>query len=342
MPTIGSNRCYYLDLAKVITAFLVILGHLYSVDSTVRLHLYGFHMPLFFLVSGIFHKYTGRINWLNYMRSILWPIFIFIILAITTNVLFHGKHLNAQLRSYFINIALGKVNGILWFLYALFWCKVFLDLVCGFRYKLFSFFLWGCLLFIPVYFLKVRLPFALSQGMMAFPFYAIGFFGKDYLLSRTSSFKWGIPFVFCFILTVLITKYLQGRVSMISITFGNLKGTLFGDSAKTFTLFSRALLRIANIALFYVNGLIGSTMILSFSLLPWPKSDYITSLSKSLITVVGTQYLFIGFIESWIGLSNNIVLSIGLSLCVFLLCYGVHQVLQPVYLLVKPRRRYNT
>lgn len=299
-------------------------------------------MPLFFFVSGVFHKYTGRINWLNYVRSILWPIFIFIVLAITTNVLFHGRHLSAQLRSYFIDIAFGKTNGILWFLYALFWCKVFLDLFCGFRNKLFPVFLWGCLLFIPVIFLKVRLPFALSQGMMAFPFYAIGFYNKGYLLSRTSSPKWGFPFVICFILTVLITKYLHGRVSMISVSFGNLAGTLFGDSAKTLPLFSRALLRIANIALFYINGLIGSTMILSFSLLPWPKLDFVTSLSKSLITVVGTQSLFIGFIESWIGLNNNLIFSIGLSLCVFLLCYGVHHVLHPVYLLVKPRRRNST
>ena len=266
MLTIESNRCYYLDLAKVITTMLVILGHLYSVDSIVRLYLYGFHMPLFFLISGVFHKYTGRINWLNYVRSILWPILIFIILAITSNVLFHGKNLTEQLRSYFINIALGKVNGILWFLYALFWCKVFLDLFCGFRNKLFPIFLWGCLLFIPVIFLKVRLPFALSQGMMAFPFYAIGFFGKDYLLSRTSSHKWGVPFVLCFILTVLITKYLHGLVSMSGVLFGNLERTLFGASAKTLPLFLRALLRIANIALFYIYGLIGTTMILSFSL----------------------------------------------------------------------------
>ena len=339
MSTIESNRCYYLDLAKVITTLLVILGHLYSVDSTVRLYLYGFHMPLFFMVSGIFHKYTGRINWLNYVRNILWPIFIFIILAIITNVLFHGKHLTEQLRSYFIDIALGETHGILWFLYALFWCKVFWDFFCGFRNKLFPVFLWGCLLFIPVILLKVRLPFALSQGMMAFPFYAIGFFGKDYLLSKTSSLKWGIPFICCFIFTVLITKYLHGRVSMINVSFGNLAGTLFGNSVKAFPSLLRALLRFANIALFYINGLIGSTMILSFSLLPWPKSDFVTSLSKSLITVVGTQFLFIGFIGSWIGLNHSIVLSIGLSLCVFLLCYGSHQILQPVYMLVKPRRR---
>jgi fucose 4-O-acetylase-like acetyltransferase len=55
-------------------ALLVILGHLYSSDSTVRLYLYSFHMPFFFLVSGVFHKNTGRINLGHYIRTIIWPI----------------------------------------------------------------------------------------------------------------------------------------------------------------------------------------------------------------------------------------------------------------------------
>ena len=336
-----SNRCYFLDLAKVITTFLVIFGHLYSADSIVRLYLYGYHMPLFFLISGVFHKFTGKIEWGNYTRSILWPILIFILLSISINVLLRGARLSNQLHSYFVDIPLGRINGILWFLFALFWCKVYLDFSCGFRNRIIPLVFWGCLLFIPISFLKIRLPFALSQGMMAFPFYAIGFFGKDFLLKRNPSIKWGVLFVGCLLMTVLITKYLQGRVSMLGVSFGNLAGTLFGNSVKSFSLISRAFLRVANIVLFYTNGLIGSAMIISFSLLPFPKVKCITGLSKSLITVVGTQYIFISFISDWIGLNNNFFISCVLSLCVFLLCYMAHQILLPVYKLVKPRRNKN-
>lgn len=332
-----SNRCYYLDFAKVITTFLVIFGHLYSADSAVRLYLYAFHMPLFFLVSGVFHKYTGKINWSHYSRTILWPILIFIILSILTNVLFYGAELTAQFQEFFIDIPKGKMKGILWFLFALFWCRVFMDFTCGFRNKLIPLFIWGCLLFIPVIILKIRLPFALSQGMMAFPFYAIGYFGKDFLLKQNESLKWGVPFICFLILTVLITKYLHGRVSMLSVSFGNLAGTVFGDSVKECSLTFRAFLRIANIVLFYLNGLIGSAMILSFSLLPFPKTKFITSLSKSLITVVGTQYVFINYISHTLGLNNGYILSIGLSLCVLFLCYLAHQLLQPVYSLAQTK-----
>ena len=337
MTETKATRCYYLDFAKVITTVLVIFGHLYSVNSPVRLYLYGFHMPFFFLVSGVFHKYTGMINWSHYSRTILWPILIFIVLSILTNVLFYSAPLTDQLRSFFIDIPKGKVDGIIWFLFALFWCRVFMDLCCEIRNKLIPFFIWGCLLFVPVFIMKNRLPFALSQGMMAFPFYAFGYYGKDFLIKRKETLYWGIPFICCLILTVLITKYLHGRVSMLGVRFGNLAGTVFGNSVENFSLVSRAFLRIANIFLFYLNGLIGSAMILSFSLLPFPKTEIITSLSKSLITVVGTQYIFINVITRTLGLNNGYVLSIGLSLCVFILCYFAHKLLQPVYSLATPK-----
>lgn len=249
----------------------------------MRLYLYGFHMPLFFVVSGVFHKNTGKVNWYYYSRSILWPILIFIVLSIITNVLFYGAQLSAQLRYYFIDIPLGKIKDILWFLFALFWCKVLLDLFFRFHNKLFYLCLWACLLFIPVFIFQLRLPYALSQGMMAFPFYAVGFWGKDFLKQLKPSFKWVIPCISCLVMTFLITKYLQGRVSMLGVHFGNLPEMLLGDSAKNLPFISKALLRFSSIILFYVNGFIGSTMLLSFSLLPFPKTKIITSLSKSLI-----------------------------------------------------------
>ena len=193
MPNIKEERCFYLDLAKVLATILVIFGHLYSANSVVRLHLYGFHMPFFFLVSGIFHKYRGRINWEHYIRTILWPMFLFIALSIITNVLFNGKHLGDQLQFYFVGILTGKLNNIMWFLLALFWCKIYQDYFCGFRNILIPSILWAALLFVPIILLKRRLPLEFSQAMMAFPFYAFGYYRKAYFLTRKESIRWGFP-----------------------------------------------------------------------------------------------------------------------------------------------------
>ena len=50
------NRILYLDYARSIVLFLVVFAHLYTHDSSVKLYVYAFHMPFFFLVSGIVRK----------------------------------------------------------------------------------------------------------------------------------------------------------------------------------------------------------------------------------------------------------------------------------------------
>lgn len=48
-----SNRVYWVDVAKALAIILVVIGHM-GFPEEVRTVIYGFHMPLFFLLSGIF------------------------------------------------------------------------------------------------------------------------------------------------------------------------------------------------------------------------------------------------------------------------------------------------
>ncbi|WP_027218055.1 acyltransferase family protein [Butyrivibrio fibrisolvens] len=51
----GTKRVEWLDFAKGIGVILVIMGHMPSiVPNNVRIWIYSFHMPLFFLVAGYF------------------------------------------------------------------------------------------------------------------------------------------------------------------------------------------------------------------------------------------------------------------------------------------------
>ena len=49
----SDSRIEYLDLAKAIGIILVIAGHVVSSDTLVKRVIYSFHMPLFFLLSGM-------------------------------------------------------------------------------------------------------------------------------------------------------------------------------------------------------------------------------------------------------------------------------------------------
>ncbi len=320
-----TNRCYYLDLAKILATFLVILGHLYSSDSTVRLYIYAFHMPLFFMISGVFHKYKGKVNWTHYCKTLLWPIAVFIFLDILISTIIWGGF-SRLLDTFFIQLPLGKYDGILWFLFALLWCKILTDTALYFHRPVLMVLLWGIIFFVPVL-LNARLPFELTQGLMAFPFYFAGFLFKDKFLAIKPSFQWVVPLVVCFVLSVLITR-LHGRVSMVSVHFGQL-AKIWSIDFKT-PLISLSFLG-ADIFLFYLNGFIGSFMILSLALLPFPDIPVVTTISKSLITVVGTQYLFITPIIKYWGLDQPLWMSIFLSFGILALCSLLHLVLRPVY-----------
>lgn len=45
----------YIDIAKGIGIILVILGHS-GVNSEIKDFIYGFHMPLFFVISGYLYN----------------------------------------------------------------------------------------------------------------------------------------------------------------------------------------------------------------------------------------------------------------------------------------------
>ena len=57
------TRIKYLDFAKAIGVFLVVLGHMPSlVPEPIRMWIFSFHMPLFFIASGYFAKMPNSIN----------------------------------------------------------------------------------------------------------------------------------------------------------------------------------------------------------------------------------------------------------------------------------------
>ena len=327
-----TNRCYYLDLTKVLATLLVILGHVFPEDATVRLYIYAFHMPLFFLVSGIFHKCTGKINLKRYFQTLLWPTFICIILHILYGLLFRAHDLIYYWNLFFVDIVLGRHEGVFWFIFALFWCKVFMDIWGIFHRTGLLFFLWLVLLFVPVL-LNRRLPLHMTNGLMAFPFYVAGYCGKDYLLGRKPSVKYLLPFALCLALTVLITLF-HGRVSMMAVHFGQL-AKHFGVEPMSVSILTRLCFMGGDVILFYLNGLIGSAMILCLSLLPIPEIPAVGKLSKSLITVLGTQYIFISLAFRLLGPDHTLWGAFLLSIVVFALCYGLHLILRPVYRLVQ-------
>lgn len=85
----GENkiRLNYLDMSKGFGILLVIAGHIYERNSFAEVWIYSFHMPLFFIISGMLLNYSNiNDNMINIIKkkikSIILPYFTFEIVAI--------------------------------------------------------------------------------------------------------------------------------------------------------------------------------------------------------------------------------------------------------------------
>ena len=115
------NRINYIDIAKGIGILLVMLGHLLDSDALLKTAIYSFHMPLFFIVSGMVLKPQSIVKKVNrQINNILVP---YVLWA----VIFSGfSFYNLIFIGYGSNESLLKVgsNGMLWFLSVMFFASV--------------------------------------------------------------------------------------------------------------------------------------------------------------------------------------------------------------------------
>lgn len=315
-----SERLPYLDYARVFVAYLVIFGHLLpGGDMVIRPYIYSFHMPFFFLVSGILHKYNGLIQWNKYFRSLLIPFAVWNILFLLLNpIMIYGDIWNGDISNYdffnyfvklfyvgFGKIIIGKdcIDQPTWFLISLFWCKIFTDFVKRKRV---------CLLFyLIIYFLSFycNLLF-IGNACMAFPFYYVGFLIKDTNYSNRKVMSNVVLSIMLLTISLILTN-LNGRVSMLLRIFGQYPNYI-------------------SFWLFYFNGFVGSFGILYFSML-FNRNQIVKKTATSLITILCAQYLFVLTFKHFNGWWNSVYNELWISLIIMFICVVFHDYLSKYF-----------
>lgn len=124
-----SNRIDYLDIAKGIGILLVIIGHIPHIGEPVRQYIVSFHMPLFFIISGIliFHTWKAEENTAAFVRrkarSLLLPYAFFSVIYLLIElcrIWIKGTDEWGNLfRQFFQSVCLQGIS-VLWFFPALF------------------------------------------------------------------------------------------------------------------------------------------------------------------------------------------------------------------------------
>lgn len=260
-----------IDLTKGVGIFLVILGH--NLNPLVD-YIYSFHMPLFFLLSGIVH--SSEKNYSKFLekkaKGLLVPYFLFAVplflFWLTIGRKFGGiSHAKTSVIHSLVGIFVGTdIPGIssiewgttLWFLLCLFVVsnlfffisKVNKKIIIGINLLL---------ILINVLissYLKIRLPWSILTALIALTFYSFGYLFKEKILETEINKKyWSITCLF--IMLSIMSYKINGRVDMY---YNNYK----------------------NILLFFIGGFSGSLFLINIiKLLPKDKCKWILFLGEN-------------------------------------------------------------
>ena len=125
------KRLDYLDYAKGIGILLVILAHIYAWNPDINreivvVWIYSFHMPLFFIVSGMLIKFKNydkpKEFIISKVKHILFPYILFSLMNALLKIVLYGFNLNILIWDIINTFTLVGVD--MWFLQDLFLAEV--------------------------------------------------------------------------------------------------------------------------------------------------------------------------------------------------------------------------
>lgn len=181
-----NNRNIAIDILKGIGILLVILGHM-KINETFRTFIFSFHMPLFFLVAGLFyHVKPIKESLQRDVKRLLIP-YLFTAVIVSFIICFLHYQGISTIKGEILDILycsgaphhskyLGDMPyiGAIWFLCALFWSKnIYNYVVVKSKYPLFFSVLISVTATLIDYYI-VNLPFGILPGCSAMIFIALG------------------------------------------------------------------------------------------------------------------------------------------------------------------------
>ena len=156
------------------------------------------------------------------------------------------------------------------------------------------------LLFILLYLSKHNWLY-LESTFMALPFYLFGQYGKNMIQVLCKSRFRGLLAALCLGVSALLTS-VNGRVSMMATIYGNTGHGLI------------------DIALFYVNALIGSLSILCIASCILYSGRWVSTIAQSAISIVGLQFIPIMIWIKYVGHNQPFLLSLAFTILIMAVC----------------------
>ena len=203
-----AQRLDYLDVAKGIGMFLVILGHCQMGRiGAVHSLIYSFHMPLFFFISGICfsNKYTFSSLAVKRFKQMILPTIYF---SVISTLLVDGLGLHVEWWDWSKHFPFA-----LWFLPVLYFTELSAWVICNRITSRFCLVLFLFILIFTPHLLEkfsIELPYSIATIPIATFFSLIGYYLKKYVL-KINKHLWMLTILLA-IFTVIVVRY--GHVSI--------------------------------------------------------------------------------------------------------------------------------
>ncbi len=224
----GKQRIVWIDYAKAVAIFLVVLGHSFNPAGGANLEaknfIYSFHMPVFFFLSGYLYKRHNGLwaeEYIKNIKSLIVPYFLLSALAglISFPIFCYSGNIG-EMYHRCIETLIGSGNGLAgpaWFLWCLFWVK----LISWFALESKRPYLYAILSIALAYLIGTFLWLDVSSAFAAYPFFFIGWILKEKdTINKVKKPLWMILFLTTTPLLICLNKWM-GSVSIYSLQFGN-------------------------------------------------------------------------------------------------------------------------
>lgn len=238
------NRDNTFDIIKGIGILLVIIGHLAHGYGVLIPIIYTFHMPLFFIVSGYFYKEKGvKELFKRDFRVLIIPyLIVSLILIFYGCVMYIIKHDIQKLLFWTDSFLYAGIKdvGPLWFLLAMFWCRMYYNILYKFisrisKKPLLFLFIISYTIFTVIFYLHNKIELqsinyqCIITGLASMTYFSIGHIWRKYKDKiRKSNMLLVICIIVCFIsiyfsmgteLRLLNQKPISNILSAITTTF---------------------------------------------------------------------------------------------------------------------------
>lgn len=315
-------RYIWIDIAKGIGIFLVILGHLVTYGSYIFNWIFSFHMPLFFFLSGYVFKYTINTNgyFKKITKNLILPYIIISLIGCWISLLIpelRPESIKTVLIETFYFVQPESLHvGQIWFLFCLAVVQIFfiqiknlnlkkdkeyllIGLSCIFAYGISYIYanLLNEVTIVNGYHLP-RLPFKLDSALMALFFFYLGYEDKErniiFKIIENKKYIVFLILICLFIVNIIFGLCLNKTINLAMNSYGNLLYFLISSISGIYmVIIISSLIKKAQIIEFYGKNSLAIFSLHSFFL-----------------------YLFAGILTKLYSEQFTIMKNIPLDLCI--------------------------